>query len=175
MKPPLLVAGFAFVVFGLSSLPAQEIGYGQPDAKTVRTSIRINAAPEKVWTALTTPALIKQWFLGVDTQTDWKVGSPIVHRGEWQGKPYEAKGKIIAFEPGRILAHDHWSKLSGLPDTPENHQIVRYGLIPDGQGSLLALTEENIPDKEKRDLSEKTWNQVLANLKTLVETGGAKP
>ena len=57
--------------------------------------VKINASPEKVWTALTTPKLIKQWFFGVNTVTDWKVGSPIVHTGEWQGKAYEDKGNIL--------------------------------------------------------------------------------
>ena len=54
-------------------------------------SVTIRAPIEEVWNALTTPEQIKRWFFGVDTETDWQVGSPLVHRGEWQGKRYEDK------------------------------------------------------------------------------------
>lgn len=66
-------------------------------------SITINAFAEEVWKAMTTPELIKQWFFGVDTVTDWKVGGPLVHKGEYQGKPYEDKGEVLRFEPPRLL------------------------------------------------------------------------
>jgi hypothetical protein len=58
-------------------------------------SITIHATAEKFWAAITRPETIKQWFFGVETETDWQVGSPIVHRGEWQGKPCEDKGEIV--------------------------------------------------------------------------------
>jgi hypothetical protein len=38
---------------------------------------------------------------GVDTETDWKVGSPLVHRGVYQGRPYQDKGEIIGSTPRR--------------------------------------------------------------------------
>jgi len=47
------------------------------------SSITVDAPIEKVWRALTTPELIKTWFFGVDTESDWEAGSSIVHRGEW--------------------------------------------------------------------------------------------
>src|SRR4026207_1458741 len=72
-------------------------------------SVTIDAPIDEVWNALTTPELIKRWFFGVDTETDWQVGSPLVHRGEWQGKPYEDKGTILAFDRPTTLAHTHWS------------------------------------------------------------------
>ena len=72
-----------------------------------KNSITINVPAAKVWEALTKPEIIKQWFFGVDTQTDWKIGSPIVHKGEWQSKPYEDKGKILRFEPKHLLEHSH--------------------------------------------------------------------
>ena len=56
------------------------------------TSVIIRAPIEDVWDALTTPGLIKRWFFGVDTETDWQVGSPLVHRGEWQGKHDQPAG-----------------------------------------------------------------------------------
>ena len=62
-------------------------------------SVMINAPVERVWEALTVPEQIKQWFFGVDTESDWKAGSALVHRGEWKGKPYVDKGKILGSRP----------------------------------------------------------------------------
>ena len=77
---------------------------------------------------VTTPAEIKRWFFGVDTQTDWRVGSPLVHRGEYQGKPYEDSGEIIEIDPPRLLIHTHWSPMSGIADRPEHYQRVTWTL-----------------------------------------------
>jgi hypothetical protein len=63
------------------------------------TSATINAPIDEVWRELTTLELIKQWFFGVDTETDWRVGSPLIHRGVYQGKPYLDKGEIVRSIP----------------------------------------------------------------------------
>jgi uncharacterized protein YndB with AHSA1/START domain len=46
-----------------------------------RASITIAAPVEKVWDALTRPELIKQYFFGTETETDWTPGNPIYFRG----------------------------------------------------------------------------------------------
>lgn len=139
------------------------------EALMVQDSITIHASAVKVWEALTTPALIKQWFFGVDTQTDWKVGSPIVHKGEFQGKPYEDKGKIVAFEPPTRLTHTHWSSVSGLPDSPENYQNVTYRLSEQDGKTDLTVTEVNLPSEDGKAMSEKSWKTVMQALKTMLE------
>jgi uncharacterized protein YndB with AHSA1/START domain len=130
-------------------------------------SITIEAPIDKVWEALTSPELIKQWFFGVDTMTDWKAGSPIVHRGEYQGKPYEDKGNIL--QPPRLLVHSHWSPVSGLPDTPENYQRVSWELSERDGETELTIREVNLPSEEAKATSAKSWRIVLENLKKLLE------
>lgn len=141
------------------------------DLKT-EDSITINAPISRVWEALTTPELIKEWFFGVDTATDWKVGSPIVHRGDYQGRPYEDKGNILRIEPPRLLVHSHWSPVSGLPDAPENYQRVTWELIERDGKSTLTIKEDDLPSEEARATSEASWRIVLENLKSLLERGG---
>src|SRR5437867_8830821 len=102
------------------------------DQLSTEISITIDASAKDVWEALTNPDVIKKWFFGVDTETDWAEGSPIVHRGEYQGKPYEDKGTIVKVEPGRRLVHTHWSPSSGLPDSPENYEEVTWALADRG-------------------------------------------
>jgi uncharacterized protein YndB with AHSA1/START domain len=134
-----------------------------------KASVTIDAPIDEVWNALTTPDLIKRWFFGVDTETDWQVGSPVVHRGEWQGKPYEDKGTIIAFEPPRTLVHTHWSPASGVPDRPEHYQEVTWSLAERRGGTDLTVAETNLPSQEAKAVSEESWKAVLNNLKELLE------
>lgn len=105
----------------------------------------------------------------METKTDWRVGSGMEVKGEWQGKPYAAKGVIVAFDRPRLLKHTHWSALSGLPDQPQNYQTVTYRLTPREGGTELTLREENLPGDEKKKLSEQTWRKVLGALRELVE------
>jgi uncharacterized protein YndB with AHSA1/START domain len=132
-------------------------------------SVTIDAPIGKVWEALTTPAQIKRWFLGVDTETDWSVGGPIVHRGEYQGRPYEDKGEILEIEPPRLLVHSHWSPVSGLPDDPRNYQRVSWELSERHNATVLTVKEANLPSEDARETSDKSWGMVLGNLKRLLE------
>jgi uncharacterized protein YndB with AHSA1/START domain len=136
-------------------------------------SITIDTPVEKVWEALTTPELIRQWFFGVDTETDWKVGSPLVHRGTYQGTPYQDKGEIVRFEPPKLLVHTHWSDLSGKPDSPEHYQEVAWELAERDGATELTIRERNLPSEDARTVSEQSWKTVLNNLKDLLEEQGA--
>ena len=136
---------------------------------TVSNSTTIEAPIEEVWKALTTPDLIKLWFFGVDTETDWKVGSPLVHRGEYQGKPYEDKGEIVRFDPPKRLVHTHWSDVSGKPDRPEHYQEVTWALAERDGATELAITERNVPSEDAKTVSDESWRMVLKNLKELLE------
>jgi uncharacterized protein YndB with AHSA1/START domain len=132
-------------------------------------SVTIDAPVEQVWSAITTPATIKEWFFGVDTETDWQPGSPLVHRGEWQGKPYEDKGKILRIEPPKLLVHTHWSDGSGTPDEPEHYQEVTWALEDRGGPTKLTVSERNLPSEDAKQVSNQSWTMVLGNLKQLLE------
>ncbi len=133
-------------------------------------STTIQAPASRVWEALTDPQLIKQYFFGSDIVTDWKVGSPIFYRGEWQGRKYEDKGKIVAVEPGKRLVATHWSPLAGVPDVPENYHTVTYLLSEqDGDTDVTILQDNNASEEEKMH-SEQNWQMVLNGLKSLVES-----
>jgi hypothetical protein len=49
------------------------------------SSIVIRAPRAKVWEALTQPEIVRTYFFGTNLVTDWKVGSPLFFRGEWDG------------------------------------------------------------------------------------------
>ena len=136
---------------------------------TTSASVSIDAPVQEVWAAITTPATIKQWFFGVDTESDWEVGSSLVHRGEWQGKPYEDKGEIVRIDPPKLLVHTHWSDASGTPDRPESYQEVTWALEERDEGTQLTVSERNLPSEEAKQVSDQSWTMVLGNLKQLLE------
>jgi uncharacterized protein YndB with AHSA1/START domain len=140
-----------------------------PDTAPITTSVTIAAPAAKVWEAITDNAKRKQWFFGVDTKTDWKEGSQLVHTGEYQGKPYKDKGEILEIEPGRLLVHTHWSDTSGVPDKPENYQTVTFMLSETDGKTNVTVAESNFPNAKARETSEQAWQQVLDALKQLVE------
>jgi uncharacterized protein YndB with AHSA1/START domain len=112
---------------------------------------------------------MKQYFFGADIVTDWKVGSPIIYKGEWEGKPFEDKGKVVKFEPGKLLVTTHWSPLSGVPDSPENYHTVTYKLAGTDGTTEVSLTQDNNASEDEKAESEKNWKMILDGLKKLVE------
>jgi uncharacterized protein YndB with AHSA1/START domain len=137
---------------------------------TTTTTITIEASVREVWNAITDPDVIERWFFGVKTETDWKQGSPIVHRGEWQGKPYEDKGEIVRIEPPTLLVHTHWSDVSGRPDRPEHYEEVTWALTERNGSTDLSVSERNLASEEAKAMSEQSWRTVLDNLRSLLES-----
>lgn len=129
----------------------------------------IHAPVSKVWQALVNPEIIKQYLFNTDVITDWKAGSPIIYRGEWQGKPFEDKGKVLQIEPERLLKSTHWSPLSGVPDTPENYHTVTYTLSGRDGSTEVTITQDNNASEEEKQHSEENWKVVLNGMKKLLE------
>jgi uncharacterized protein YndB with AHSA1/START domain len=133
------------------------------------SSVRIDAPINTVWKSVTTPDLIKQWFFGVDTEAEWKVGGKLIHRGEYKGKPYVDSGEILEFTPPRRLVHSHWSDVSGKPDKPENREVVTWDLAEADGGTRLTITELNLPSEEAARTSAAAWKAALQGLKDMLE------
>ncbi|HMK04069.1 MAG TPA: SRPBCC family protein [Ferruginibacter sp.] len=132
-------------------------------------SINIHASIAKVWDALTRPEIIKQYFFGTNTITDWQAGSPIKFKGEWEGKSYEDKGTILEMQKNKLIKYDYWSSMSGIEDKPENYVIVSYQLSGEDDNVTVTVLQENIPDEKMKAHSAENWNKVLNGLKKVVE------
>jgi uncharacterized protein YndB with AHSA1/START domain len=129
----------------------------------------INADPAAIWAVITDPRQLGQAFFGATVDTDWRVGSPITYRGEWEGRSFEDKGEIVKFEPDKLLQFTHFSPLSGQPDIPENHHMVTFDLAPRGDGTELVITQTNAASQEERNHSEANWARVLNSIKHAAE------
>ena len=116
-----------------------------------------------------TPARIKEYMFGTDVKSEWRVGSPIVWKGVWKGKPYEDNGVIRRFDRERTLQYTHYSPLSGLPDIPENRHTVTIALEDAEAGTRVVIEQDNNPTDDARRHSEENWTAMLAGLKKILE------
>jgi uncharacterized protein YndB with AHSA1/START domain len=133
-------------------------------------SVTIHATPHEVWNALTDPGMVKQYMYGTEMSTDWKQGSPISWKGEWKGKAYEDKGKVLAVEPQKLLKYTHWSPMGGSEDKPENYHTLTYELAGEDGGTTLKLTQDNNATQDEADkMAKDNWGPVLNGLKETVE------
>lgn len=132
---------------------------------TAMANISINAPVSKVWDALTKPEIIKQYFFGTDTKSDWKVGSPVTFKGEWAGKKYEDKGTVTDNQPNTLLSYFYWSSMSGKADKQENYANVTYELTQKNNATDLTVTQDNVADEKTKEHSEQNWRSVLNDLK----------
>jgi uncharacterized protein YndB with AHSA1/START domain len=135
----------------------------------LKISTVINASLSKVWTALTDPEMIKQYFFGTECITDWKKGQPIVFRGTWEGKEYEDKGIILDIEKEKLIKYSYWSSFSGTEDKPENYSTITYLVTPEGNSTLFTVIQEGFKNQEAYDHSKGGWEMLLKGLKDLVE------
>jgi uncharacterized protein YndB with AHSA1/START domain len=131
--------------------------------------IQINVSKEKVWTALTDPSYIKKYMFDTNVETDWKEGSDIFWRGEWNGKNYEDKGKIIRNDNKNELTYTHYSPMSGEEDRPENYHTVNVVLTENDKGTRVLLTQNNNPTAESAKHSSDNWKMILETMKKLLE------
>lgn len=49
----------------------------EPQGRVATATTTVNATKDRVWSALTDPDEVKEWFFGTHQMTDWAPGSPI--------------------------------------------------------------------------------------------------
>ncbi len=116
-------------------------------------------------------------MFGCETVSDWKVGSPLLWRGTYEGKEMDfVKGNILDIEPGKLLKYTVIDPNASYPDVPENYLNVTYELIEEEDKTLLIVNQdgfENAAEGARRyeDTYNKGegWNPILEQIKKLAE------
>src|SRR4051794_12677562 len=88
--------------------------------------IMIKAPLQKVWDTITRPEYVKLWQYGSDLFTDWKVGSDIRFKAEWNGGIFEQWGKVLEIQPLELVKYSLFAPRPDLEDKPENYFIMSY-------------------------------------------------
>lgn len=143
----------------------------------IRNSIIIEAPASKVWDALVNPEQTKKYMFGCETVSDWRIGSPLLWRGQYEGKEMVfVKGNVVNIKPERYLEYTVIDPNSTIEDIPENYLTITYELSEEKGNTLLKVTQgdySKVADGEKRfnDSSNngEGWNPILVQIKKLVE------
>lgn len=137
---------------------------------SVTHSIEIEATPTEVWDVMTNPENIKVYLYGTETITDWKVGSPIIFQGEYEGQKYKDKGNVLENKPNELLKYNYWSGFSGDEDVPKNYQIITYMIDDIGDGkTVFTWLQEGFRNKENQKHAQDGLPAMLEQIKALAE------
>lgn len=137
---------------------------------TFSKTIELSASPARVWQALTSPELVKKYFFGTTIASSWKAGEPVTFTGSVDGKPHVDKGVILRAEPEKALSFSYFSVLLHLEDKEENYTVITYVISrrPSDRSSLR-LTQSGFADEQALANSVRVWDDVLKQLKEVVE------
>jgi uncharacterized protein YndB with AHSA1/START domain/DNA-binding transcriptional ArsR family regulator len=150
----------------------------------------IRTTPEALWRALTDPAFTFRYW-GAGLVSDWKVGSPVLWRSAPDAEPVDMEQVVLESDPPRRLSytwHNYQPEHAGFFGwSPERYAELRkeprgkvtFEIEP-AAGSSVKLTVRHDGFEGDTEMlkalsgrNEKTggWPEILANLKTLLETG----
>jgi uncharacterized protein YndB with AHSA1/START domain/DNA-binding transcriptional ArsR family regulator len=130
--------------------------------------IYIKTTPERLWEAITDPALRAQYSFGVQTDSDWTPGSP--YRASVPGVVDIAEGENLEVDAPRRLVQSFtalWSEEVKAAGTSR----VTWEIEPVGDSCRLTVVHDQLPEDANEELYG-GWPQILSGLKTLLETGG---
>ena len=145
----------------------------------VKNSINIHAPAAKVWNALMNPEQTRKYMFGCEAVSDWKVGSPLLWKGSYEGKEMIfVKGNVVTIQPGKLLAYTTIDPNNpAMPDVPENYLTVTYELseasgittLTASQGDFATVAEGQKRYDEVYN-GGLGWTPLLEQIKILVES-----
>jgi len=131
----------------------------------------IRTTPEKLWTALTDPVFIKQYWFGMTCESRFETGSPWRLVSE-SGELYD-EGEIVEAVPAQRLVI-RWRHRRMPELEAEGDSLCTMAIEPDGGGVKLTITHTvERPESKLIHAVSGGWPKVVSNLKSLLETGAA--
>ena len=143
----------------------------------------IATTPERLWQALTDPAFTRRYW-GAELYSDWQVGSPVLWKEGLDEEPRDLGQVVLEAEPQRRLSYTWhhprpyhaemlgWSAERLAEAQREPRSRATFDLEPADDAVKLTVTHDGFaPASPMLDAVSAGWPQLLANLKTLLETG----
>ncbi|MGH3692781.1 MAG: ArsR/SmtB family transcription factor [Pseudonocardiaceae bacterium] len=147
----------------------------------------IKTTPEELWQALTDSAFTRRYW-GVELESDWKVGSPVLTQAVPGGQLRDLEQVVLESEPPRRLSyswHDYQpehAEMFGWTDevfaelVKEKRSKVTFEIEPvESMVKLTVIHDDFEPDSEMLKGVSGGWPAILSSLKTLLETGEVLP
>lgn len=135
----------------------------------VLKSVEIDASMQNVWRALTQTDQVAQWMGGVRVESTWEPGAGITFSGRIHNYTVHDRGTVLGVEPGKLLRYSHWSKLSRLPDLPQNRTIITLSLEWTGEMTRLTVRHECFYSDDAYGHANYFWGFALNDIKDLLE------
>jgi uncharacterized protein YndB with AHSA1/START domain len=129
----------------------------------------IRTTPEKLWSALTGAEFIKQYWFGIQCESQWTVGS------SWKlvypdGRNTDSGEIVEAVPPRRLVIRWQHEDKPELKAEGESHCIME--LRSNGPAVKLSITHTVARDASNFiAVVSGAWPMVISNLKSLLETG----
>ncbi|WP_131740073.1 ArsR/SmtB family transcription factor [Actinomadura roseirufa] len=147
----------------LSALKRRAEEHDMTDRPTFVYVTYIQSTPEKVWHALTDADLTAEYW-GHANISDWQAGSAWEHRRTDGSGVVDVTGTVLEAAPPKRLVLTFGEPSQVTFDIEPYEEIVR-----------LTVTHENLATQADYEAISTGWPAVLANLKSLLETGHALP
>jgi len=129
----------------------------------------IRSTPEKVWAALTSPEIMKQYWFDMHQESDWTPGSP--WRLLFSDGRVADTGEILEADPPRRLVF-RWRNEFRPELKAEGPARCTYEIEPvEGAVKLTITHAMDRPNTKFIEAVSGGWPLVLSNLKSLLETG----
>ena len=130
----------------------------------------IETTPDKLWQALTSSELSRQYWFGTELRSDWTIGSPFALVSD--GNETDV-GEILECDPPRRLSYTFKHVLMDKYKHETPTKVV-FTIEPHGKLSKLTLTHEGFAGASGLlDGISNGWPAILSGLKTMLETGTA--
>ena len=133
----------------------------------------IRTTSERLWSALTTPEFIRQYWFGMHCESDWKPGSP------WKlvfadGRLADA-GEIVEADPPQRLVIK-WRNEWNAEMRAEGYSLCTFQIetVPDARPQAVKLSITHAIERPESKFIEAVsggWPRIISNLKSLLETG----
>jgi uncharacterized protein YndB with AHSA1/START domain len=133
----------------------------------------IRTTPERLWQALTEPAFTRRYWAGYTFESDWRPGSTIIVTTGDGSIADDPEQVVLESDPFRRLAYTWHAKTTCDGGTPEPRSKVAFTLEDTGDGlvKLTVVHDGFMPGSTVLESISRGWPRVLADLKTLLETG----
>jgi uncharacterized protein YndB with AHSA1/START domain len=133
----------------------------------------IRTTPDRLWSALTTPEFIRQYWFGMHCESDWKPGSP------WKlvfadGRLADA-GEIVEADPPQRLVIK-WRNEWNAEMRAEGYSLCTFQIesVLDASPQAVKLSITHAIERPESKFIEAVsggWPRNISNLKSLLETG----
>lgn len=114
----------------------------------LRVQRRLAHSPAEVWKALTDPTAMMDWMQATNASIEARPGGQVEITAA-----LHVTGRVLRWDPPRVFEHEF--KLAPSKPIPAGEDaVLRYDLVPDGDGCVLTTTFTRLTPATVRTFSK---------------------